>query len=122
MKLFLCVMLAMFLAFAAAAADASGKWSGTLQQESGEDGSAFVILKQDGAILTGSGGPNETEQWPFQNGKVAGDKVSFEVKSPDGVVYKCELTLAGDSLAGDVVATGPDGRPLKGKLQLARMK
>ncbi len=122
MRLFLCVLLAMFLVFGAAAADVSGKWSGTLKQDNGDDSQAFVILKQNGSVITGSGGPDEGEQWPLQNGKIVGDKISFEVKSPDNVVYKCDLTFAGDSLHGDVVATGPDGQVMKGKLEFTRVK
>jgi hypothetical protein len=122
MRVFLCVALIVFLAFAAIAADVSGKWSGTLKQESGEDDRGFLVLKQTGSVITGSGGPDEGEQWPLQNGKITGDKVTLEVKSPDDVVYKCELTLAGDSLKGDVVATAPDGRVMKGKLELTRVK
>jgi nitrous oxidase accessory protein NosD len=122
MRLFVCVALIVFLAFAAAAADVSGKWSGSFKPDEGEDGHGFLILKQSGNVITGTGGPDEGEQWPILSGKIAGDKVSIEVKSPDNVIYKCELTLAGDSLKGDVVATGPDGHSMKGKLDLARVK
>ncbi len=122
MRSFLCATLVVLLALAAAAADVSARWSGTLTPEGGDANPAYVILKQSGGSLTGSGGPDEGQQWPLENGKVAGDKVSFEVKSPDNTVYKCELLLAGDSLKGDVVATRPDGEVRKARLELARVK
>src|SRR5262245_22916298 len=59
-------------------AQVSGKWSGTLEfsNASGESksGPAYMILKQDGNKVSGSGGPNEGEQHPIQNGKVLDDK------------------------------------------------
>ncbi len=122
MRLFACLTLILFLAFAVMAADVSGKWAGTLKPENGDDSNGFLILKQNGSVITGSGGPDEGEQWPLQNGKIAGDKVTLEVKSPENVVYKCELTIAGDTMKGDVVATGPDGQVMKGKLELSRVK
>jgi hypothetical protein len=47
------------------AADLTGKWAGTVEiQRDGESKTepALVILKQAGMTLTGSGGPNESEQ------------------------------------------------------------
>lgn len=120
----LSLALCLALAFAATAADVSGKWSGTFTPESGGDnGSAYVILKQTGAKLTGSGGPDENDQWPGLQGTVDGNKVTFEVKSTeDGTVYKGTLVLDGDHLNGDVEFTTPDGQSGKAKLNLTRVK
>ena len=123
MKIYVCVLLMAVAAFAAAAADVSGKWSGTYTFDNGNNGAAVVMLKQAGAAVTGTAGPGEDQQWPIQNGKVAGSKVTCEVKSPeDGVVYKIDLTLAGDSLKGDISAATPDGQVMKGKIEVSRVK
>ena len=119
----LCFFLCLALAFAAAAADVSGKWNGTFAPDNGDNGSAYLILKQSGAKLTGSGGPDENDQWPGLQGTVDGNKVSFEVKKPDdGTVYKGALVLNGDHLDGEVTFTLPDGQSGKAKLNLTKVK
>jgi hypothetical protein len=118
----LCLLLCLALAFTATAADISGKWSGSFVPENGDSGSAYVVLKQSGTTLTGSGGPDENEQWPGLQGTVRGNNVSFEVKSAsDGTVYKCTLVLDGGHLKGDVQFTSADGQAGKAKLDLARI-
>jgi hypothetical protein len=116
--LFVCVALP----FIAAAADVSGKWSGSFTPENGDGGSAYVILKQSGATITGSGGPDANNQWPGLHGAIDGNKVSFEVKSTDdGTVYKGSLVLSGDHLKGDVAFTTGDGTSGKATLDLTRV-
>ena len=118
----LCLFLCVALPFLAAAADVSGKWSGSFTPENGDGGSAYLILKQSGATITGSGGPDANDQWPGLHGAIDGNKVSFEVKSTDdGTVYKCTLVLSGDHLKGDVVFTTADGTSGKGTLDLTRV-
>src|SRR3954463_12015021 len=96
-KLLFCSVLAATMAMAAAAADLSGKWSGTITPEGQNASPAYAVFKQTGAAITGTAGPSEDNQWPGLKGTVKGDKVSVEVKSAEkGTVYKCELVLAGD--------------------------
>ena len=122
MKTILLCLLIMGLAFAAAAADVTGKWSGSFTPESGDGGSAYVILKQSGTTITGSGGPDASQQWPGLTGTINGNKLTFEVKSPDdGTVYKCELVLDGNRLQGAVTFAPEGGQPGKGKLDLTRV-
>ena len=65
MRVLSCILLLLALAMTAAAADVTGKWSGTLAMI-GADGkpeapnSAYMIVKQSGSTLTGSGGPDES--------------------------------------------------------------
>jgi len=121
-KAFLCLLLAAALA-AAGAADVNGKWSGGFSTESGGAGTAYAVLKASGTTLSGTAGPNEQDQWPIQNGKVAGSKVSLVVKSPnDGVSYSCDLVLDADHLKGDMTVTRPDGQTQKAKMDLTRVK
>ena len=110
------------------AADATGKWSGTVEivvdgQSRSEP--AFLILKQDGATLTGSGGPREQEQHALRNGKVEGDKVTFEIARGENEdrVMRFNLTITGDSIDGEVSAPAKDGGQLdRAKLSLKRVK
>jgi hypothetical protein len=76
--------LAILLIFAtaAAAANISGVWSGAFRAVGGDsDVPQLFILKQEGAKLTGTGGPDSSEQYPIINGSVTGDTVKFEVNS-----------------------------------------
>ncbi len=75
MKTFLCVSLASLLACftALAATDVSGRWASA---------PVYLILKQDGNKLSGTGGPTEKQQMiTFDNGTVEGDRVTFHVGS-----------------------------------------
>jgi hypothetical protein len=122
MKLFLCACLIALVAFTAAAADITGKWSGTYSFDNGNSGAAFVIFKQSGTAVSGTAGPGEDQQWAIEKGKVDGNKVVFEIKSPDdGTIYRLELTLAGDTLKGSVTA-GAGDQSMKGKIEVARVK
>lgn len=122
-KILVCSFLSVAMALVAAAADVSGKWSGSLTPEGGQSNGAFAVLKQSGSTITGTAGPDEGQQWPDLKGTIRGDKVTVEVKSPeDGTVYKCDLVLMGDHLKGEVSATGSGGQAMKGTMDLARVK
>ena len=118
MKTLVCTLL---FALCAMAADATGKWSGTFAPEGQSPNNAYVILKQSGTSLTGSAGPDEGQQWPLTEGKVTGNKITGTVTSPDGVVYKLDVTLDGDKMAGDVSASA-NGQAMKAKIELTRVK
>ena len=94
---------ALLLVLAAAtlfAADATGKWSGTLSDDN--PGPALLILKQEGTALTGTAGPNANERHDIQNGKADNGKISFEVPVGDGGVLKFVLVQDGDQIKGQV--------------------
>jgi hypothetical protein len=105
----------------AAADNVTGKWTGsfaiTLDGET-RDEKAYLDLKQNGAELTGTGGPSADEQWPIQNGKVEGDKLTFEVQS-GGPLIKFNLTLAEGHLKGEAKAEH-EGRSMKAAVDLQR--
>ena len=120
--IFLCSLLCLALALTAAAADVSGKWSGTFTPENGDGDSAYVIVKQAGSTITGTGGPDANDQWPGLQGKIDGNKVTFTVTSAaDGTVFKCTMVLDGDHLNGDIEFTAPDGGSGKAKMNLTRV-
>ncbi len=68
------------LASVAATANRSGVWTGAFRGDDSDIPQLFT-LNQQGTKLTGTGGPDATEQYPVLNGSVAGDVVKFEVES-----------------------------------------
>jgi hypothetical protein len=121
MKTLAYTLLLALCAFTAFAADATGKWSGTFTRDGGDQSTGLVVLKQTGTEITGTAGPTLDEQLPIANGKVEGDKVTFEISSPNGMSLKMSLVLDGDTLKGDVIASR-DGQAMKAKLDLKREK
>ena len=103
------------------AADATGKWTGTLTP-SGDSNShpAMLVLKQEGSSVTGTAGPDEGERHNIQNGKIENDSITFEV--PQGeTVMKFNLKLEGDQLQGDITRQRGD-QTQTAKLNLKREK
>ncbi len=124
MKILFCFLLMLGMTLTAAAADVNGKWSGSFNV-TGPDGevkddTAFFVLKQNGTELTGTVGPREEEQFPIQNGKIEGEKITLEA-SAKGSVIKFELVLAGDHIKGDANGSH-DGETLKAKVDVTRQK
>ena len=110
------------LAAVALAADATGAWSGSFTLEGSDDGqTAYVVIKQAGAALTGTAGPSSDEQWPIEAGKLEGNKMSFAVHAPDGALYRVALALDGANASGDITAVVGD-RTFTGKIRLSRAK
>lgn len=97
-----CLALILLLAAQMMAADLSGKWSGSFKAE-GADHSVpqSLILKQQGTSLSGSAGPNTGEQYPLENGRVEGNKASFQVTTGEWK-FTYNLTLENNSLSGDL--------------------
>lgn len=116
----LCVLL---LSSIALLADVSGKWTGTFDV-TGPDGNvqnntAFLSLKQDGNTLTGTAGPNESEQMSIRAGKIDGNKILFEIALEDGTVIKFDLALADEHIKG--TANGEhEGQKMTAKLDVKR--
>ena len=121
MKTLACTVLLALCAMTAFAADVTGKWSGTFTPEGGNQSPALVILKQTGDTITGSAGPDDSQQWPMSNGKIDGTKITCDVTSPDGIVLKIALTLDGDKMKGDAAMTR-EGQSMKAVLELTRAK
>jgi hypothetical protein len=125
-KLLFVTTILLVIAFAAVAADVSGKWTYEAPGRGGNPGRPTTItLKQDGMKLTGSvpggggrgggGGGTPPPDIEITNGKVDGNNVSFEVKRSMGgndVVIKYEGTLDGDSLKLKITRPGQDGSPM----------
>jgi hypothetical protein len=119
MKKLACFLLLLAVASLAAAADVSGTWTGTWAPEGGNTGSAYLVLKQSGATVTGTAGPNAETQWPIAGGKIAGNLLTLQVTDPDNVLYKCTMTVTGNKIAGNIdVVVG--GQTQKAKIELTK--
>ncbi len=85
-----------------------------------KDAQAFMDLKQKGAELTGTAGPNPNQQWAIQKGKIEGNKITFEVQSDEPLI-KFELTLVDGHLKGEAKAEH-EGKSMKAVVDLQRQK
>ena len=124
MKLLIAVMLSIVFVVTASAADVTGTWSGKMivigpdGQE--EPDTVHLILKQEGAKLTGTAGPSPDQQLPIDKGSVTGDRVSFEVALGQAT-FKFDVALAGDHLKGNV-ALSAGGQTMKATMDATRVK
>ena len=120
MKTLACLLL-LTAAITAADVNFTGKWSGTATMTAGGDsreGTALLVLKQDGTTLTGTAGPDEQRSQPIQNGKVDGTRITFEIQTADKPVA-FTLTLENDHLKG-TGAGSPNGQEIKVQLDLTK--
>lgn len=122
-KLLFVFTILLAVAFVAAAADVSGKW--TYEQPGRQGGNPTTVtltLKADGAKLTGSvlggmggrpgGGGGAPTPMDISDGKVDGNTVTFTVKreTPNGsMVTSYKGTLNGDTLDLEVTRPGRNG-------------
>ena len=106
-KLLFVVTIALVFAFAALAADVTGKWTFEAPGRGGNPGRPTTItLKQDGAKLTGSvpgmgRGGADVPPSEITDGKVDGNMVSFSVTrdfNGNKMVTKYEGTVSGDEM------------------------
>src|SRR5690348_7713008 len=118
-KLLFVTTILLICALGAFAADVTGKW--TYEQAGRNGGPArqvTITLKQDGNTLTGEipgmgrGGDNPPPPTQITNGKVDGDKVSFEVVREfqgNKMTSKYNGTVSGNELKLHVVTETPNG-------------
>jgi hypothetical protein len=120
------ILIAAFFTIAAlSAADATGHWSGTLSA-TGPNGEqreepVLLILKQDGAKITGTGGRDVNDRHEVTVGKIDGDRLELEVEAGDRPV-RLKLTLQGDELKGDVSRQRGDGSMMTAKISTKRVQ
>lgn len=104
MKSLLATLFLVLAACPASAADVTGKWAGTIELK--EDGKTrtipvLLVLKQEGAKLTGTGGGNQDDQHPIRKGTVEADKLLIEVEDADKIFY-LDLKVDGEQMLGDI--------------------
>ena len=103
----LLVAVSALSAFQAKPADLTGVWTGTLTRSDGGSSTAYLDLKQNGADLTGSCGPDADRQATIAHvklGVVEGvTSVTFDATQPSGAVMKFDLKLVEGRLKGKVI-------------------
>ena len=118
------IALLLILSAAALMADATGKWSGAAKapEMGDETQSLFFNFKQDGATLTGTGGPTEGDQHPMEKGTVEGDKLKFQVPvEGKGTIY-FDLKTNGDEISGEAQFKRNEGESMKFQVALKKVK
>jgi hypothetical protein len=119
-KYFVPILVLLSNAFILVGADVTGTWKGTFAPENRDAGPALVILKQAGETVTGTVGPDENDRLDIVNGKVLGDKITFD--APQGeTTMKFVLVLDGETLTGQATRER-DGQQQIAKLNLKREK
>jgi hypothetical protein len=117
--------LLLLTAFALAAGELGGKWSGKfdITNSNGETkaDSAYMDLKLDGTKVTGTAGPDESKQWAIKNGKLEEGKLTFQVDTEDGGSIAFDLVFDGDAIRGSAAGTGNGGEKMSAKLDLKRV-
>lgn len=119
-ELALCLLLVVALAATIRAADVSGRWRVTITVD-GENVVGLALLNQADGKITGSVGPNETNQHPL-DGVIEGNHIVLTTHPRPGrtVAFdKCSITLDGGKMAG--TTEGGDLRE-KAAIEFVRMK
>ena len=113
MKLFLLVAISMFGATAGVQAQqtVSGRWQGSFDIPgpggSTQHDTAYLILEQNGAEVTGSAGSNEERQLTFHDGRFENSTLTFAF-DVRGTTVHFSLVLEGDHLRGTATGLPPD--------------
>jgi hypothetical protein len=95
-------LLAAFLTFgiSALAADVTGRWWGEAVNAAGATSRVYVTLIQEGSTLRGMGGPTPNDQDVMRNGKISGNKLSFDILPGGRVPVHFDLVIEGEWLKG----------------------
>ena len=117
----LCALFAMTLgAVAAHAADITGSWSSEMKSPDGQSFPLTFTFKQDGAKVTGTVQGPQGDPIEISNGKIDGDKFTFDV-SFDGMTIHHDCAMAGDDVIK--MTTKSDSGDFPGmELTLTRVK
>ena len=122
MKKLLCICAAFAMAFCAATAfatDVTGTWTGDMAGPNGDGARITFTFKQDGAKLTGTITGPQGDPMEISDGKVDGDKLSFNV-SFNGMTIKYEGVIGGDEIK--LTMKADQGDFPGGELKLTRAK
>jgi hypothetical protein len=117
------ILLFVLAAASLVAADATGKWTGSLivpSDEGEQSKPAHLVLKQEGTKLTGTAGPDVSEQHPIENGKAENGVLTFEVPTGE-TIMRFSVKQEGDELKGEITRER-DGQTQTAKLAVKREK
>ena len=116
------IALVMLFALGAMASDLTGKWSGSFKVEGGDHNVPQLFsLKQQGKLITGSGGPNAAEQYPIEKGRIDGDEIRFELTTGEWKFTYDLREVGSDGLKGDLKLESV-GDSRKAKVSLTKVK
>ena len=104
------------------AADVTGNWTAEMQMTGGgESMQLSFTFKQDGAVLSGSVLGPQGDANPITDGKVDGDKISFNV-SFNGmtIIHEGTINAAGDEIRLNTKSDGGDFPPMELTLKRAK--
>ena len=101
------LILALNTMTAFAATDVTGTWTTQMASPSGESMQITFTFKQDGAKLTGSVVGPQGNAIDISNGKIEGDKLTFEV-SFNGTTISHDGTVSGDEIKLTTKSNQPD--------------
>jgi hypothetical protein len=100
-KFLLITTLLFTLAFAALAADVTGKWTAQVPGRGGQTRETTFTFKADGSTLTGSMSGFQGNDFPISDGKIDGDNVSFKVVlefNGNSITQNFSGTVSGDEM------------------------
>lgn len=113
------VIVATLTSVYAAAADFSGKWSGS-SPDNDSLRTMYAVLKQESTTLTGRAGPSESKQFQITTGKVDGDHLIFEVTMGSGTI-RFDLTSTSSELRGTMRLFEDHGHTANANVVLKRI-
>ncbi len=102
----------LFTALVLSAADVTGKWSGSFDVKTHDGGTknipAYMVLKQTGDKVTGTGGPSADRQDATLNGKLDGNALTLSAEH-NLQIMNFQLQADGGSLKGEVTRNNDGG-------------
>ena len=108
------IAIVMLFSLAAFAVDANGTWTGTFHTREGGAFEVTLNLKASGNTVTGTYGQGAQEDVNIENGKLAGDTVTFTItRHPGERTIKVNYTakIEGDTMKLNAQVEGAQ-RPL----------
>jgi hypothetical protein len=115
-------LLITLVALATSNHDLSGRWSGNFRVDGGDHNvPQLFIFQQQGTKLSGSGGPNEGEQYPIENGTIVNDDARFQLTTGEWKFTYHLQRAAKDDLQGDLKLESV-GESRAAKVSLKRVK
>lgn len=100
MKTLLCACAALLMTLSAAtamAADVTGTWTADMKTPDGNSIHLTYTFKQDGTTLTGTEQGPQGDPMEISNGKIDGDKFSYDI-SFNGMTVHHDCTVTGDEI------------------------
>lgn len=102
----------------------AGTWSGSFEitQPDGtvHQDTAYLVLKQAGASITGTVGPNEDQRFNITSGTITGSDIQLSAATDDGGKITFRLRLEGTHIKGDVSGESPEGK-FSAKIDVTRV-